>query len=42
MNGLRIRRVAALDLPVANSKSLEDKILPSVQEIVKTARSVVS
>ncbi len=41
MNGLRIRRVAALDLPVANSKSLEDKILPSVQEIVKTALAIV-
>ncbi len=42
MEGLRIRRVAALDLPIANAKSLEDKILPSVQEIVKSALFVLS
>jgi pyruvate/2-oxoglutarate/acetoin dehydrogenase E1 component len=41
MNGLRIHRVAALDLPVANSKSLEDKILPSVQEIVRAALAII-
>jgi pyruvate/2-oxoglutarate/acetoin dehydrogenase E1 component len=37
MDGIRVRRVAALDLPVANAKSLEDAILPSVQDIVKAA-----
>jgi pyruvate/2-oxoglutarate/acetoin dehydrogenase E1 component len=42
INNLRIRRVAALDLPVANAKSLEDQILPSVQEIVKTALAVAT
>ncbi|MDO8567189.1 MAG: transketolase C-terminal domain-containing protein, partial [Dehalococcoidales bacterium] len=42
MDGLRVRRVAALDLPVANAKSLEDAILPSVQDIVNTALSLVS
>jgi len=31
------RRVAALDLPIATSKPLEDAILPSVQDIVKAA-----
>ena len=42
MDGLRVRRVAALDLPVANAKSLEDTILPSVQDIVNAALSLVS
>ena len=42
MDGLRVRRVAALDLPVANAKSLEDAILPSVQDIVNAALSLVS
>jgi len=32
-----IRRVAALDLPIANSKPLEDAILPSVKDIVSGA-----
>ncbi len=32
-----MRRVAALDLPVANSKPLEDAILPSVEMIVNAA-----
>ena len=36
MNGLRIRRVAALDFPVANARTLEDAILPS-QEFIKQA-----
>jgi len=35
--GLRSRRVAALDLPVATAKPLEDAILPSVEDIVKAA-----
>ena len=41
LSGLRVRRVAALDLPVANAKSLEDKILPSVQDIVNAGLSIV-
>jgi pyruvate/2-oxoglutarate/acetoin dehydrogenase E1 component len=41
MDGFRIRRVAALDLPVANSKSLEEKILPSVEEIVRIALAFI-
>jgi len=32
-----LRRVAALDLPIANSKPLEDAILPSVEVIVNAA-----
>jgi pyruvate/2-oxoglutarate/acetoin dehydrogenase E1 component len=42
LNGLSVRRVAALDLPIANAKSLEDAILPSVQDIVQSALSFVS
>jgi pyruvate/2-oxoglutarate/acetoin dehydrogenase E1 component len=41
ITGLNLRRVAALDLPVANAKSLEDAILPSVADIVRTALSFV-
>ena len=41
MDGIRIRRVAALDLPIANAKSLEDAILPSVQKIVNSALSLI-
>jgi pyruvate/2-oxoglutarate/acetoin dehydrogenase E1 component len=37
MDDLRVRRVAALDLPIASAKSLEDAILPSVQDIVDAA-----
>jgi pyruvate dehydrogenase E1 component beta subunit len=32
-----IRRAAAMDLPIANSKALEDAILPSVDDIVSAA-----
>jgi len=39
---LRVRRVAALDLPIANAKSLEDAILPSPQVITDAAVSLVS
>jgi pyruvate/2-oxoglutarate/acetoin dehydrogenase E1 component len=42
MGGLQVRRVAALDLPIAAAKSLEDAILPSVQDIVRSALSLVS
>jgi len=38
---LKIRRVAAFDLPVANSKSLEDAILPSQESILKAAQELV-
>jgi pyruvate/2-oxoglutarate/acetoin dehydrogenase E1 component len=41
MDGLRVRRVAALDLPIASAKSLEDAILPSVQDIVNAALGLV-
>ncbi|GAB4487475.1 MAG: hypothetical protein Fur0016_01820 [Anaerolineales bacterium] len=37
---LKIRRVAALDLPIANSKTLEDAILPSHQSILDSAREL--
>jgi pyruvate/2-oxoglutarate/acetoin dehydrogenase E1 component len=30
-------RVAALDLPIANSKTLEDAILPSQEKIIRMA-----
>jgi pyruvate/2-oxoglutarate/acetoin dehydrogenase E1 component len=36
-----LRRVAALDLPIANSKSLEDAILPSVEDIIKAILELV-
>ena len=41
LDGLQIRRVAALDLPIANAKSLEDAILPSVQDIVRAVQGLV-
>jgi pyruvate/2-oxoglutarate/acetoin dehydrogenase E1 component len=41
LNGLHVRRVAALDLPIANAKNLEDSILPSVQGIVNAALELV-
>jgi pyruvate/2-oxoglutarate/acetoin dehydrogenase E1 component len=36
-NRYTLRRVAALDLPIANSKPLEDAILPSVEAIIHAA-----
>jgi pyruvate/2-oxoglutarate/acetoin dehydrogenase E1 component len=39
--GLTIKRVAALDLPVANAKSLEEAILPSVKGIINVALELV-
>jgi len=33
INNIKIKRVGALDFPIANSKTLEDKILPSHQVI---------
>jgi len=35
--GVKIRRAAALDFPIANSKTLEDEILPSQKKIVALA-----
>jgi pyruvate/2-oxoglutarate/acetoin dehydrogenase E1 component len=40
--GARLRRVAALDLPVANSKTLEDAILPSQDKIVSEALKLIA
>jgi pyruvate/2-oxoglutarate/acetoin dehydrogenase E1 component len=41
IEGLRVSRVAALDLPIANAKSLEDAILPSQNSIVTAIRNLV-
>jgi pyruvate/2-oxoglutarate/acetoin dehydrogenase E1 component len=38
---LKIRRAAALDLPIGNSKSIEDGILPSHEKIVALALDLV-
>ncbi len=37
VGGLRVRRVAALDLPIANARPLEDRILPSTQNVIQAA-----
>jgi pyruvate/2-oxoglutarate/acetoin dehydrogenase E1 component len=37
----KIRRVAGLDLPIANSKTLEDAILPAQETILKAALALV-
>ena len=37
LRGLKTRRIAALDLPIANSKTLEDAILPSKDDILGAA-----
>jgi pyruvate/2-oxoglutarate/acetoin dehydrogenase E1 component len=42
MDGVLCCRVAALDLPIGNSRSLEDVILPSVKDIVDAAVSLVN
>ena len=39
--GLAIRRVAALDLPIGNSKPIEDAILPSQADLVQAALALV-
>jgi len=41
-NSYKFRRVAARDLPIANSRILEEAILPSVDDIVQSALSLVS
>ncbi|MCG2787727.1 MAG: alpha-ketoacid dehydrogenase subunit beta [Anaerolineae bacterium] len=38
---VRIRRLGALDLPIANAKSLEDDILPSTEKILQTALALL-
>ena len=42
MAGVKIRRVAALDLPIANARTLEDAILPSQESIKQAAISLVN
>ena len=37
----RIRRVAGLDLPIANARSLEDAILPSKDSIIRAALEII-
>ncbi len=39
--GVRVRRVAALDVPIANARSLEDRILPSVQSVIQAALELI-
>jgi pyruvate/2-oxoglutarate/acetoin dehydrogenase E1 component len=39
LSGYEFRRVTARNLPIANSRILEDAILPSVNDIVRTALS---
>ena len=38
---LRLRRIAARDLPIANARSLEDAILPQVRDIIEAAVSLL-
>jgi len=40
--GLKVRRVAALDLPIANSKALEDAILPTQAAVTQAALEVLA
>ena len=42
ISDLKVRRVAALDLPIANAKSLDDAILPSHEAVTRAAVSLVS
>ena len=42
MDGLHVRRVAALDFPVANARTLEDAILPSQASITQAVLSLVN
>ncbi len=41
LGGYKFRRVSARNLPIANSRILEDAILPSINDIVQTALSLV-
>jgi len=42
MVGIKAKRIAALDLPIATSKNLEENILPSSKDIVNAAISLVT
>jgi acetoin:2,6-dichlorophenolindophenol oxidoreductase subunit beta len=42
LSGFKFRRVAARDLPIANSRVLEEATLPSVQDIVESALFLTS
>jgi pyruvate dehydrogenase E1 component beta subunit len=39
--GISVRRIAALDLPIGNSKPIEDAILPSQAGIVQAALGLI-
>lgn len=39
---VHVKRVAARDLPVANAKSLEESILPSIQDIINSALVLIA
>ena len=41
LSGLKMRRAAALDLPIGNSKSIEDVILPSQEQILRLALELI-
>lgn len=41
LGGIRARRVAALDLPIANARPLEEQILPSEQTVVQAALALL-
>ncbi len=41
-DGLHVKRVAAMDVPIANSKTLEEMILPSQNSIKQAALSLVN
>ena len=41
VSNLKIRRAAALDLPIGNAKTLEDAILPSLEKIVRLALEIL-
>ena len=42
LSGYKFHRIAARNLPIGNSKMLEDAILPSVKDIVHSALSMIS
>jgi pyruvate/2-oxoglutarate/acetoin dehydrogenase E1 component len=42
MNGLLVKRVAALDFPIANARTLEQAILPTQESVTRAALSLVS
>lgn len=42
MNGLQVRRMAALEFPIANARTLEEAILPSQESITRAALSLVN